>query len=131
MDLTNIDGSPLAKSMLGEPVISATVPNGPALKSRLDTEEHDKAMQPTGGWGLFSAWNAAPLDESDRDLSTKLAVEPHDCAGRAVHDVTMFGSLSRPGEPRCTSRTLAPATASSIDERRHARMLPRDQKPPQ
>ena len=30
------------------------------------------------------------------------AVEPHDCAGPAVHDVTMFGSLSRPGEPRPT-----------------------------
>src|SRR6516225_862111 len=28
------------------------------------------------------------------------AVEPHDCAGSAVHDVTMFGSLSRPGEPQ-------------------------------
>ncbi|MBR1157779.1 hypothetical protein [Bradyrhizobium elkanii] len=39
MDLTNIDGSPLAKSMLGKPVIFATVPNGPAIKSRLDAEE--------------------------------------------------------------------------------------------
>jgi hypothetical protein len=29
-----------------------------------------------------------------------VAVEPHDCAGPAVPDVTMFGSLSRPGEPR-------------------------------
>jgi hypothetical protein len=28
------------------------------------------------------------------------AVEPYDCAGPAVHDVTMFGSLSRPGEPQ-------------------------------
>ncbi|MGX1346435.1 hypothetical protein AB7M49_000011 [Bradyrhizobium elkanii] len=130
MDLTNIDGSPLAKSMLGKPVIFATVPNGPAIKSRLDAEEHDKSTRPTGA-GLFSAWNAAPLDGSDRDLSTKLAVEPHDCAGRAVHDVTMFGSLSRPGEPRCTRRVLVPATASSIDVRRHSRMLPRDQKPPQ
>jgi hypothetical protein len=38
-----------------------------------------------------------------------LAVEPHDCAGPAVHDVTMFGSLSRPGEPR-----PAAATKSSV-----------------
>jgi len=30
----------------------------------------------------------------------EIAVEPHDCAGSAVHDVTMFGSLSRPGEPQ-------------------------------
>ncbi|MCS3451755.1 MULTISPECIES: hypothetical protein [Bradyrhizobium] len=52
MDLTNIDGSPLPKSMLGKPVIFATVPNGPAIKSRLDAEEHDKAMRPTGGCGL-------------------------------------------------------------------------------
>ncbi|MCP1842619.1 hypothetical protein ACVIHI_004464 [Bradyrhizobium sp. USDA 4524] len=123
MDLTNIDGSPLAKSMLGKPVIFATVPNGPALKSRLNAEEQGEDLSAHG--------NAAPVDERYRDLSTKLAVEPHDCAGRAVHDVTMFGSLSRPGEPRCTSRALVPATASSIGERRHARMLPRDQKPPQ
>lgn len=27
------------------------------------------------------------------------AVEPHDCAGPAVSDVTMFGSLSCPGKP--------------------------------
>jgi hypothetical protein len=34
------------------------------------------------------------------DVSSRLAVEPNDCAGPAVPDVTMFGSLSRPGEPR-------------------------------
>jgi hypothetical protein len=40
------------------------------------------------------------LSSSGTRASAAPAVEPHDCAGSAVLDVTMFGSLSRPGEPR-------------------------------
>ena len=43
------------------------------------------------------------------------AVEPHDCAGPAVPDVTMFGSLSRPGEPRLPLLLISPVKQPRCD----------------
>ena len=48
-------------------------------------------------WNMFGEQGVFLLS---RGGEGEIAVEPHDCAGSAVHDVTMFGSLSRPGEPR-------------------------------
>src|SRR6185437_1421381 len=49
-------------------------------------------------------------------LYEQAAVEPHDCAGPAVSDVTMFGSLSCPGKPH--SHTLAFALRAMADANR-------------
>src|SRR5215475_10252446 len=44
---------------------------------------------------------------------TQAAVEPHDCAGPAVLDVTMFGSLSCPGEPRSRTHPTSGSTLAA------------------
>jgi len=49
-------------------------------------------------------------------LLDQAAVEPHDCAGPAVFDVTMFGSLSRPGEPRSHTRAFLTCDLSQCDD---------------
>jgi hypothetical protein len=67
-------------------------------------------------------------DDDSTESHRALAVEPHDCAGSAVHDVTMFGSLSRPGEPRPAAATKSsvqlfkqPTSPSSLRKQGHRR----------
>ncbi|WP_338691339.1 hypothetical protein V5279_33375 [Bradyrhizobium sp. 26S5] len=72
MDFINMWLSSFRKSMQGKPIISATVPTGPAIKSRPTAEERRGSDAANRSVWTSSAWNAAVLDESDLDLSSKL-----------------------------------------------------------